>query len=244
VLGTDRAARVPVIVELFTSEGCSSCPGADEELEKLVKSQPIAGANVIGLAFHVDYWNKLGWPDRFSAREFTQRQYEYAKALPTGGRVYTPQMIVDGTSEFVGSDSVKALAGIKDAASKPKSAVDIVVTSIEPSQIKLRLSVPDSAQPTKDQTADALVALTEDDLTSDVNRGENAGRKLHHAAVVRQLKVAASATGPTKFTKDIEITISLDKSWEPRNLKAVAFVQDRGSRQILAAGAVSAQASR
>jgi len=235
--------RTPVIVELFTSEGCSSCPSADELLAKLVKDQPIENANIIALAFHVDYWNKLGWPDGFSSREFTQRQYDYAKALGLGGRVYTPQMIVDGASEFVGSDSARARAAIDGAASNPKPAIDLQVASVEPSQIKLRANAPETLKAKDGQTLELLVALTEDDLTSDVKRGENAGRKLHHAAVVRQVKVAASAKGSEPFGKDIQITIPLDKSWNLDNVKAVAFVQNRDSRKILAAGAIAARAA-
>src|SRR5438034_9672572 len=121
VCADDRAPRIPVLVELFTSEGCSSCPPADELLAKLVAEQPVEKAQIIALAFHVDYWNKLGWPDRFSSPKFTQRQYDYATFFG-GNRVYTPQMIVDGKAEFVGSDSKKAQAALHADAAQPKPA--------------------------------------------------------------------------------------------------------------------------
>jgi hypothetical protein len=232
----DRAARTPVVVELFTSEGCSSCPPADELLAKLVSEQPVERAQIIALAFHVDYWNKLGWPDRFSSREFTQRQYDYSASF-AGHRVYTPQMIVDGSSEFVGNDSKKVHAAVRAAAAKPMLAVVISFTQEEPAQIKLQLSVPDSLRLSKNQTADLLVALTEDGLNSQVQRGENAGRTLHHAAVVRLLKSAATLSERAD-AKPVDVTFPLEKEWDRSKLKIVAFVQDRVSRRVLAAGAM------
>jgi hypothetical protein len=245
-LAADRAAAVPVIVELFTSEGCSSCPTADKLLAQLDREQPIKETQIIPLAFHVDYWNKLGWPDRFSAPAFTQRQYYYA-AASRSARVYTPQMIVDGRDEFVGSDSNKAHAAIKAAAARAKLRISIVVKEPEnppASSIELRLAVPESLSLKKDQPVDLLVALTEDDLTSEVSRGENAGRMLHHVAVVRKLEVAASGTGPESLKRENEITLALDKSWDRSKLRVVAFLQDRSSRQILAAGATDATVVR
>ena len=117
---TQVFGRTPVVVELFTSEGCSSCPPADELLAKLDKTQLIAGVEIIPLEFHVDYWNELGWTDPFSSSLFSERQNSYARAFGNG-RIYTPQMVVDGGAEFVGSNSGRAYEAIRRAARRTKS---------------------------------------------------------------------------------------------------------------------------
>ncbi len=116
--------RIPVVVELFTSEGCSSCPPADELLERLDEKQLIPGVEVIALEQHVDYWNSLGWNDPFSSSRFSERQNDYSISFGHSG-VYTPQMIVDGTVEFVGSSKQQALASIAESARQPKVKVQL-----------------------------------------------------------------------------------------------------------------------
>src|SRR5947207_1240023 len=116
-----QTAPTPVLVELFTSEGCSSCPPADLLLARLQKEQPIKGVQVIPLSEHVDYWNQLGWTDPFSSGAFTSRQQSYSRAIRSTD-VYTPQMLVDGTVAFVGSDSRKAIETLTAAARAPKAA--------------------------------------------------------------------------------------------------------------------------
>src|SRR5215468_4014633 len=116
--------RSPVVVELFTSEGCSSCPPADAVLAQLQQTQPVAGAEVIALGEHVDYWNYIGWSDPFSAPVFSQRQNDYTNAFGAFS-VYTPQMVVDGQTEFVGSKMSKALDAIAKAARAPKAKVQL-----------------------------------------------------------------------------------------------------------------------
>ena len=123
--------RTPVIVELFTSEGCSSCPPADLLLQKLEAEQPLTGADVIGLEEHVDYWNHDGWIDPYSSPEWTQRQLDYGARLTS--EPYTPQMVVDGESQFVGSDARDASLAIRKAASSPKTDVEITQTLPMPS---------------------------------------------------------------------------------------------------------------
>src|SRR5262249_37061382 len=105
--GQPAPARVPVLVELFTSEGCSSCPPADDLLARMIKEQPVTGVQIIGLSLHVDYWNQLGWRDPFSSYKFSARQNEYAAAWKTDN-VFTPQGVVDGSQQFVGSEWGKA----------------------------------------------------------------------------------------------------------------------------------------
>src|SRR5215468_5812047 len=125
-LETAGGVRSPVIVELFTSEGCSSCPPADAVLMQLQKTQPGPGAEVITLSEHVDYWNYIGWSDPFSSAAFSARQETYAQAFGTE-RIYTPQMIVDGQTEFVGSSLDKAREAIAKAARSPKADVRIII---------------------------------------------------------------------------------------------------------------------
>src|SRR5579862_8138820 len=138
----DRASRTPVVVELFTSEGCSDCPPADKLLSWLAKSQPVKDVEIIPLSEHVDYWNHLGWSDPYSSSALSQRQRDYSNSLRS--EVYTPQMIVDGTVEFVGSDADKALRAISSELHTPKVTVNI--QPISPGSEWERNSVPFSVQ--------------------------------------------------------------------------------------------------
>src|ERR1700759_581411 len=231
--------RAPVVVELFTSEGCSSCPPPAARPARLAREQPVEGAEVIALAQHVDYWNGLGWADPFSSHESSARQGEYATTFGNDG-VYTPQMIVDGRAEFPGGESGKAFDAISRAAQEPKADVNL---SRAPDQAKaddsLRLSVRVERLPklSDGDTADVLLAITESDLSSDVARGENAGRKLMHVGVVRQLtKIGYAGTATPLFTA--EPTVSLDKSWQRGNLRAVVFLQEHTSRRVVGASSL------
>ena len=229
----------PVLVELFTSEGCSSCPPADEVLSNLDKTQSIQGVEVIALGEHVDYWNKLGWLDPYSSAEFSARQNSYADAFGLHS-VYTPQMIVDGQNEFVGSDSRKARDAIMKAARLAKAEVQLLVASNSNgtnNNLKLSIHISNIPQLTAGDKADVLLAITESNLRSDVARGENAGRYLRHTAVVRSLAVAGTINdGQSSF--EAESTASLNVGWQRNNLRAVVFVQERGTRRVLAATAV------
>jgi|SRR5581483_6523936 len=215
-------ADTPVLVELFTSEGCSSCPPADQLLAKLESQQPVSGVHIIALSEHVDYWDRLGWRDPFSSAQFTNRQQEYSQAFRDNGP-YTPEMIVDGVSGFVGNQSSDALKVITEAAHAAKAAVRISVANG-----KITIQADGVKKP-----ADVVVAITESNLLSNVSRGENAGRKLTHTAVVRWLRVAGKTRPNEPFSG--EIAISLDKNWKAANLHAVVFLQERSSRKVLGA---------
>ncbi|MCB9487331.1 MAG: DUF1223 domain-containing protein [Deltaproteobacteria bacterium] len=219
----------PVLVELFTSEGCSSCPPADANLQTLAKTQPVDGARVIPLSFHVAYWNRLGWKDPFSKDAFNERQYAYAKKFGAGG-VYTPQMIVDGRSEFVGSKMSEAKANIREASGPAK--LPIVLELRGPDRVKVTLpKTPPSA-------SRLLVAVTEDGLSENVTRGENRGRTLSHIGVVRDLRVAAEL--PTGKIDDVhEAELSIDPSWSREHLKVVAFTQDAKTWRVYGAAVMS-----
>lgn len=224
----------PVVVELFTSEGCSSCPPADSLLKELSEEQSLDGAEIIALEEHVDYWNRLGWKDPFSSPDFTRRQEDYATTLPDGG-VYTPQMIVDGRVQFVGSRSNEAREKIRSAALHLKSR--LLLTSITPSEphsrsFELRL---DAATPLSNAHLDLWLAVTEKNLQSHVSAGENSGQTLEHAPVVRLLRKLQVV--PSPFVGPLQVNFDLRPDWKPANLTVVAFFADARTHQIVAAGA-------
>jgi hypothetical protein len=227
---------VPVIVELFTSEGCSTCPPADALLMQLESEQPIPGVEVIALEEHVDYWNNGGWFDPFSSAEMTSRQQRYAETFH--GSPYTPQMVVDGQWQLVGSRSSQAVSAIAGAAKNPQAPIAISRATVEADgHDEWTVTVPHLAEASGD-TGEVWVAITEAGLHSNVGRGENAGQNLAHAAVVRQLSKLGSAdprkdpafSGVAKF--------SLRKEWKVQNLELVAFVQQKKSRHIVGAAAL------
>jgi hypothetical protein len=175
------ATTKPVLVELFTSEGCSDCPPADELLARLDHDQFAAGVHAIVLSEHVTYWNHLGWRDPFSMQQMDLRQQDYQTRLNLNS-VYTPQMVVDGAEQFVGS-SVGALnRALAHAASNPKQELAIGTANWNKSGVEF------SVNTTAAQNLHLFVALAEDATRSEVRDGENAGRTLHHVAVVRAWK--------------------------------------------------------
>src|SRR5262245_4617339 len=234
--------RSPVIVELFTSEGCSSCPPADEVLSQLKQTQPVAGAEVIALSEHVDYWNYIGWSDPFSSSSFSARQETYAQAFGQQDRVYTPQMIVDGQTEFNGSAMNKAREEVAKAARSPKADVRIVIpeTKTQKDNQKVRLNVDVNNVPSVNQgdVAEVILALTEDNLSSNVSRGENSGRKLAHTAVVREMRSLGRVDRATKAFNS-ETTMAIAKGWKRDDLRAVVFVQERVHRRVLGAAVLN-----
>jgi hypothetical protein len=229
-----------ILVELFTSEGCSSCPPADRLLAELQRDSPVPGAVVIALSEHVDYWNRLGWTDPFSSRLFSDRQSEYARAFASEG-VYTPQMVVDGRYEFVGSDRARAAESIRNAAKIAKSGVKIAREAAAAGEssgdVTLMVRVDTLAEAHNDDAGDVMLAITEDGLQSSVVRGENAGRKLPHTAVVRSLSRLGKVDQREGFTASR--VVSIDRRWRRSNLRAVAFVQARQSRRVLGAAVAS-----
>jgi hypothetical protein len=222
----------PVLVELFTSEGCSSCPPADALLMRLGRTQQVREASVIVLEEHVDYWDRLGWKDPFSSEAATARQEEYGEAFG-GQQVYTPQMVVDGHAEFVGNSEGEALRAVRAAGSAPKPAVHLSWTD----GVKLEIHVEPLTNATQGDAPQVVLAVAENMLHSDVKRGENAGRALEHDGVVRQLIAVGKAdAGSTGFSSTI--TVRAANEWNRANLRAVVFVQERHSRRVLAAAAI------
>ena len=220
--GRIENSAVPVLLELFTSEGCSSCPPADRLLEKLDREQGIPGAEVIVLSEHVDYWNHLGWADPFSSAVYSERQREYASHLD--GQTYTPELVVDGVNGFVGSDQREAENAVRAASRQAKIPVHI---SAERRDKKTRLAIH------MDSTADGVmyIALAHDAMKSEVLRGENAGRGLSHVAVVYSIeKVGKVDRGKNS---DIERMVNV-KPGSPTRI--VVFVAQAGSGRVVALG--------
>ncbi len=229
-------SRTPVVVELFTSEGCSSCPPADALLAQLEALQPVAAAEVIALEHHVDYWNQLGWADPFSSHDLTQRQREYANSFGNGS-VYTPQMVVDGTVEFVGSRERQARQAIAEAASRAKTPVHLTAeqNGAAPGKLVLTAHVPKLAGARSEDSVEVYLAITESRLHSDVTRGENAGKALDHSGVVRELRrigIAGAKADPAFSGTE---TLTLASRWKRENLRAVLFLQEKRSRRVIGA---------
>ncbi len=232
------AKRTPVVVELFTSEGCSSCPPADEVLARLDEKQPVGGAEIIPLAMHVDYWNYLGWADPFSSSEFSRRQGEYASAYGKDG-VYTPQMIIDGVTEFPGGRGDAAVEAVSKAAREPKGEVQLARADGQTGElVRLNVRIENLPKLTEGDAAFVLLAVTESGLSTDVARGENSGRKLTHVGVVRRLTTVGGLADARAGVFSAEAEVRVEKGWKRENLRAVVFAQERGTRRVLAAGSL------
>jgi hypothetical protein len=236
---TAQGPRQPVVVELFTSEGCSSCPPADQLLAKLETEQPVGNAEILALEEHVDYWNQGGWVDPFSSDSATIRQYAYGEALGNGN-AFTPQMVVDGQSEFVGSREGQARSAIEQAGSRKKTEVTVTADgSGKNGAPTLHIKVGALQNATGSDAPEVWMAITETGLHSSVKGGENAGEELRHAAVVRKLQKigAVKNSGDTSFSA--EQPLKLNSGWKREHTRVVVFVQERKSKKILGAGSTT-----
>jgi len=239
------AATVPVVIELFTSEGCSSCPPADDVMAMLVREQPVRGVQIIGLGEHVDYWDRLGWRDQFSSALFTARQNDYAQRAFHADSIYTPQLIVNGETQVVGSDAKKVKQAIAKAAERPAS-VTLALTfpnaaandDKRPAKIPVQLQATVAAGTKLDEPTDVLVAVTEEGLGSRVLRGENSGRELRHGSVLRTLEpVGTLAVKDSSWSATHAVAVG--KDWNPRQIRLVAIAQGQNSRRIVGAALVA-----
>jgi hypothetical protein len=229
----------PVIVELFTSEGCSDCPPADRLLAHLQRTQPVAGADVIALEEHVDYWNSQGWVDPFSSAQFTERQNDYVHSFRLNSGPYTPQMVVEGSTQFVGSNERAALAAIAKSAENPEMPVTIEQapdSNSDAGKVQLHVQVGPTASGEAGRRADVLLAITEDDLSSNVSAGENAGAHLDHYGVVREFRSIGHLDANGSFSAETKVNLS--HHWKRDNLRVVVFVQDHSSLAVLGASAI------
>jgi hypothetical protein len=224
------ATPTPVLVELFTSEGCSSCPPADSFLQKL-DAQPVPGAQLIVLSEHVDYWNHIGWKDPFSSRSFSDRQDAYAKRFGLDG-VYTPEMVVDGSSEFVGSNSARAEKALSQALRATKVSVRLSAPALDTAN-KIHTHVETDALPAVAKEAEVYLAVALDHAETEVARGENAGRKLSHTAVLRQLVKLGAVQPGHAFAGDVQV--KLEPGTVSGRLRVIAFVQEPGQGRVIGA---------
>jgi hypothetical protein len=223
----------PVLVELFTSEGCSSCPPADLLLQQLDRTQPVAGAQLIVLSEHVDYWNHIGWTDPYSSHFFSDRQTAYSDRFGLAS-VYTPEMVVDGDAEFVGSDAHLANQAVQKALSVPKVSVRISGLSLDTSKtLHTHIDTDAWTDSLKVRKADVYLVVALNHAESQVLRGENSGRRLTHVGVVQSLTKVGSIEAGKSFSQDVQV--KLDPKTDLSNLRVVAFVQRPGQRQVLGA---------
>jgi hypothetical protein len=230
--GGDSPSGAPghaVVVELFTSQGCMTCPPADQLLSNLGQQ---SGGRVVPLAFHVDFWNQLGWKDPFSKHAWTERQEAYSRALRVG-RMYTPQAVVNGRSEVIGSDASRLQSAVATAAARPAATIGLELAPAD-SRVSVRAQV-DLPEELQGRKLDLMVALFETGLVTAVGRGENGGKTLHNDYVVRELRkvgrLAPKGLPKTQHTADI----GLEKEWDRGKLGVAAFVQDPASLEILGA---------
>jgi hypothetical protein len=223
----------PVLVELFTSEGCSSCPPADVVLQRLDTFQPIAGAQLIVLSEHVTYWDHDGWKDPNSSAALTDRQSSYEPALGEK-EPFTPQIIVDGTQQLRLGDSHDKIEDLlKKAADIPKVPVRISNVTIDPANPTiLRAHIETDANLEK-HGGDVFVAVALDHVESQVLKGENGGRHLVHVAVVQELTKVGKLPKGKSFAQDVQL--KLKPGTDPKNLRLIALVQESGQGKVLGA---------
>ncbi|MEM1107152.1 MAG: DUF1223 domain-containing protein [Planctomycetota bacterium] len=215
------------VVELFTSEGCSSCPPAERVLNQINEEQTAKGEPVYVLSFHVDYWNRLGWTDPFSDTAFSDRQRDYAVAFRSRS-IYTPQMVVNGQAEFVGSDKSQAKRRIEQALSTSTAGQVGIGLAAHHDQTANQANI--SWQLDRLPEGAVLnIAVVEDDLGNYVPRGENRGQTLEHDGVVRVFVTL------TPEAVHGSLNVSLPPDLDPTQSGIIAFVQETRGMHIIGA---------
>jgi hypothetical protein len=226
-----RAASedTPVVLELFTSEGCSSCPPADELLSRIGALTP----GVIPLAYHVDYWDSLGWSDPFSSSQWTMRQVEYVRAMQLSGS-YTPQIVINGRWQCVGSDPNLLTRAIATARATPPPGV-VTVRAMPPAAGSHKLNVSVSAHIVRtagDKSLIVVVAIYENGLMAKIDGGENSGHRIRYDYTVRKIIPAFELRPAAGSALENELSVDLDPSWKLDHLGVAAFIQDETSLAI------------
>jgi hypothetical protein len=229
-----QVGKVPVLVELFTSEGCSSCPPADALLGRLDREQPLSNAKIIVLSEHVDYWNNGGWQDRFSSAALTERQNEYGDFFKLSD-VYTPQMVVNGAVQMNGTDGKKIAAALEDAAVSHPIPLQITSVQVRGKAVSFTLR---NGMPATPGSVDVYAALVDPEDTTKVGAGENHGRTLQHVGVVRVLdRVSGSSRTQDLGSKPLAFSGSVSGKPGFEGMRLVVFVQTKRIGPVLGADA-------
>src|SRR5450631_3373345 len=224
---TSALAQKAVLVELFTSEGCSSCPPADALLRQVNGSQTSGGQLVVGISEHVTYWNQLGWSDPFSSPVYTERQNDYSERFHLEG-VYTPQMVINGAEQIVGSDRAALLHAVeKEDAESPRMSLRIVSLSVAAGHLTVNLSTSGDLPA---HGADLIAVLADDSDRSSVLHGENSGRTLAHVAVARSITRVARVQAAGELTVQIPIPASMQTT---QGHHLILFAQTPGNGRVL-----------
>jgi hypothetical protein len=219
----------PVVLELFTSEGCSSCPPADELLSRIGALTP----GVIPLAYHVDYWDSLGWSDPFSSNQWTLRQVEYVRAMQLSGS-YTPQIVINGRWQCVGSDPNLIARAVATARATPPPGV-VTVRAMAPAAGSHKLDLSVSAHIVRtagDKSLIVVVAIYENGLMAKIDGGENSGHRIRYDYTVRKIIPAFELRPAAGAALENELSVELDPSWKLDHLGVAAFIQDETSLAI------------
>jgi hypothetical protein len=237
VNGRDAGSRTPVLIELFTSEGCSSCPPADALLEKLDRSQPVNGAELIVLSEHVDYWNDIGWKDPYSSHEYSERQSAYAAHFGRSA-IYTPQMVVDGHAVLVGSDERGAIEAVENETRFVNVPLSLSGLHFENNKVSMHVEAGPLEPSMGARSANLYLAIADENDVSQVSRGENAGRTLKHVAVLRSLVPVGTVNKADKVSKDVTVNVSNESRGR---LRIVGIIQEQSAGRVL--GVASARLS-
>src|SRR6185436_458541 len=208
------------LIELFTSEGCSSCPAADEVLEEVQKKY--IDKNVLVVGYHVDYWDKLGWKDIFSDASFTQRQ-EYYSNIFRLNNIYTPEAVINGKKEFLGSNKSKLISNIEEQLNE-RSAVSIKLNVVQNTEGKIDVQY--SAEGLDSKKEQAILVLIQKMATNEIKKGENKGRTLHHINIVRNIFYLPLKEKTTNFT--------LPAGLKKEDVFVAGFIQDKKTGSIKA----------
>jgi hypothetical protein len=227
-----QQAPAPVLIELFTAEGCSSCPPADQFLGQLDSAQPIRGAHLIVLSEHVDYWDRQGWPDPYASNAFTERQVAYERRLKVS-EPFTPQFIVDGTVDMRLSRRERISGQLLAAAAAAKIPVSIESLHVDSGAKPTLSGVVSVTGLTGERPCELFLGVALDHADTEVLRGENRGRHLMHVAVLRELvRVGAVAPGAASHQP---FSLELHQGLDSAPLRVIAFLQQPGPGAVLGA---------